>query len=176
MTTVMHLIDTGGPGGAETPLCPAGLSPGSTGNADIGGRAAEGWLSGELRRLSMQPLVLPGAGLIQFEISSALTRTVRQHDVQLIHTHLLGSAVYGALVVMLTRTPFIAVLHGPTDLSYPRLARARKAVAADARLLGHRRRLRQHPICRDGIRCEARIHYLDSKWRRHRPLFTRACR
>jgi glycosyltransferase involved in cell wall biosynthesis len=117
--TVMHLIDTGGPGGAETLFAQLAkhIHGGSLQPLPVVPR--EGWLSGYLRSLGLQPLIVPARGSVNTAYIAALVKLVRGHRAKLIHTHLLGSAVYGAVVGLITRTPVIAVLHGPTDFKSP---------------------------------------------------------
>jgi glycosyltransferase involved in cell wall biosynthesis len=115
LPTVMHLIDTGGPGGAETVFAQlAHRLAERTRSLTIVPR--EDWLSAHLRNLELQPMILPARGSLNVGYLWSLIRIARRHRVRLIHTHLLGSAIYGALVGLFTRTPVIAVLHGPTDL------------------------------------------------------------
>ena len=112
----MHLIDTGGPGGAETLFATLAQRLGSPATRSLAIVPREDWLSARLRALGIAPLVLPAKGSLHFGYLRTLVSTVRRDRVRLIHTHLLGSAVYGALAGMITRTPVLAVLHGPTDL------------------------------------------------------------
>ncbi|HEY0340554.1 MAG TPA: glycosyltransferase family 4 protein [Steroidobacteraceae bacterium] len=114
--TVMHLIDTGGPGGAETVFSQLASQLGRRGTRSLPIIPYEGWLSGQLRTLELQPQLLRAKGSLNIKYLRALVAAARANRVRLIHTHLLGSAVYGALVGLLTRTPVIAVIHGPTDL------------------------------------------------------------
>ena len=113
---VMHLLDTGGPGGAETVFAQLAhrMSEHDTRTLTIVPR--EDWLSGHLRALQIQPVILAARGSLNFGYLRSLLAIARRNRVRLIHTHLLGSAIYGALVGLLTRIPVIAVLHGPTDL------------------------------------------------------------
>jgi len=113
---VMHLIDTGGPGGAETVFSQLANAVGKGRVRPLTVIPREHWLSGQLRSLGLEPTILNARGSLNFSYLSALVRMVRQQRVQLIHTHLLGSAVYGALLGLITRVPVISVFHGPTDL------------------------------------------------------------
>src|ERR1700733_11721411 len=113
--TVMHLIDTGGPGGAETMFTQLAHRLGQNATRTLAIVPREGWLSGHLRSLGIEPIILAARGSLNLNYLWKLIVTVRRHKIRLIHTHLLGSAVYGALVGLVTRTPVIAVLHGPTD-------------------------------------------------------------
>jgi glycosyltransferase involved in cell wall biosynthesis len=113
---VLHLIDTGGPGGAETVFAhlATGVCAGKV--APIAVVPREDWLSRHLRSLGVEPLILPARGSLNAKYLRRLIGVVREHRVRLIHTHLLGSAVYGALLGLITRTPVLSVFHGPTDL------------------------------------------------------------
>jgi glycosyltransferase involved in cell wall biosynthesis len=117
--SVLHLIDTGGPGGAETVFIQLAQRLRIGGLEPITVVPREDWLSNGLRSGGMQPIILNSRGAFNRPYIKALIRLVRARDVRLIHTHLLGSAVYGALVGLLTRTPVVAVMHGPTDVRVP---------------------------------------------------------
>jgi glycosyltransferase involved in cell wall biosynthesis len=112
----MHLIDTAGPGGAETVFAQLAHRMGQRATTTLTVIPREDWLSGHLRNLQIEPVILPARGSLNVTYLRQLINLARGHRVRLIHTHLLGSAIYGALVGIFTRTPVIAVLHGPTDL------------------------------------------------------------
>jgi glycosyltransferase involved in cell wall biosynthesis len=114
--TVMHLIDTGGPGGAETVFAQLASRLGERDTRTLTIVPREDWLSGHLRSLQIQPVILAARGSLNFGYLWSLIGIARRQRVRLIHTHLLGSAIYGALLGLCTRTAVIAVLHGPTDL------------------------------------------------------------
>ena len=116
---VLHLIDTGGPGGAETVFIQLAQRLRGGGLEPITVVPREDWLSAGLRSRGLEPVILNSRGSFNRPYIKALMRLVRERDVRLIHTHLLGSAVYGALVGLLTRTPVVAVMHGPTDVRAP---------------------------------------------------------
>ncbi len=140
--TVLHLIDTGGPGGAETVFSQLVRHLGDGDTRSVAVIPREGWLSGQLRTLGVEPVIIDARGSLNIAYLRELVRLARQNDVQLIHTHLLGSAVYGALLGLLTRRPVIAVMHGPHDFRtagrFPGLKRwllghaCRKVVAVSA--------------------------------------------
>jgi glycosyltransferase involved in cell wall biosynthesis len=117
--SVLHLIDTGGPGGAETVFIQLAQRLRGGGLDLITVVPREDWLSNGLRSCGMQPVILNSRGSFNKPYVKALISLVRTRNVRLIHTHLLGSAVYGALVGLFTRTPVIAVMHGPTDVRAP---------------------------------------------------------
>lgn len=115
----LHLIDTGGPGGAETVFgqLVEGLDRRPLRSLPVVPR--EGWLSEQLRACGSVPELLDTRGSINGGYLAKLIRFARTRNVRLIHTHLLGSAVYGALAGAILRLPVIAVLHGPTDFRDP---------------------------------------------------------
>lgn len=117
--SALHLIDTGGPGGAETVFIQLAQRLRTFGLDLITVVPREDWLSNGLRACGMQPVILNSRGAFNGPYIKALLSLVRAHDVRIIHTHLLGSAVYGALVGLFTRIPVIAVMHGPTDVRAP---------------------------------------------------------
>lgn len=117
--TVLHLIDTGGPGGAETVFAQLAKRVHTDTLRALPVVPRDAWLAGYIRSLGLQPRIVPASGSLNASYINELVALVRQHRVRLIHTHLLGSAVYGAMVGLITRTPVIAVLHGPTDFKSP---------------------------------------------------------
>lgn len=114
----MHLIDTGGPGGAETVFTQLAQRMSSF-TRTLAVVPTENWLAKQLRATSIDPIVLSAKGSFNLQYLGRLVTIARQHDVKLVQTHLLGSAVYGALLGMVTRTPVVSVIHGPTDLRGP---------------------------------------------------------
>lgn len=123
----MHLIETGGPGGAETIFAEL------AGSLDLGGLrplavvSKEGWLSKRLRDGGIQPVILAPGSPMSLRYVWKLVNAVRRHHTRLIVSHLAGASTYAAIVGLVTRTPIVAILHGPTDLRYAgRLATFRR--------------------------------------------------
>lgn len=117
--TVMHLIDTGGPGGAETVFSQLASRTGNENLRSLTVVPREHWLSAHLRTLELEPVILRASGSLNIGYLRSLVDLVRKNNVKAIHTHLLGSAIYGSMAGMITRTPVISVFHGPTDLQNP---------------------------------------------------------
>jgi len=116
MIRVLHVIDTGGPGGAETVflqtatrLDPARFQP----TAIVGGT---GWLAKQLQESGLPPRVVPARGSFNARYLSMLLRLARQHKSDVIVAHLYGSSVYASLAGMLLSIPVISVLHGQSDV------------------------------------------------------------
>jgi glycosyltransferase involved in cell wall biosynthesis len=115
--TVMHLINTSGPGGAETACVNLirGLDPARW--RGIAVVPEKGWLYDEVRRVGGQPVVLDSGS--RFDLPRyfvALARLVRQHKVELIHGHLFGPSYSASLLGLLMRLPVVGTLHGQIDL------------------------------------------------------------
>jgi glycosyltransferase involved in cell wall biosynthesis len=119
---VLHLIDTGGPGGAETVFTQ--LAAGFP--RDLGQPlvvvSREGWLAERLRERALSPVVLDPRGSFNLGYLGALLRLIRHHRVHLVVAHLYGSMLYGGIAGRLSGVPVIGVLHGQSDLAGARLA------------------------------------------------------
>ena len=117
MISVLHVIDTAGPGGAETVFLQTvtGLNPGRfQPTAVIGGT---GWLAEQLQERGLPPLIVPAKGSFNARYLSMLLRLARQHRSAVIVAHLYGSSVYAGLVGMLLSIPVVSVFHGQSDVS-----------------------------------------------------------
>lgn len=116
MINVLHIIDTAGPGGAETVflqtatrLDPARFQP----TAVIGGT---GWLAKQLQEGGLPSRVVPATGSFNIRYLSMLFRAARECRSNVIVAHLYGSSVYGSLAGTLLSIPVVSVLHGQSDL------------------------------------------------------------
>ena len=116
MTSVLHVIDTGGPGGAETVFLQTAtrLDPARFHSiAVVGG---SGWLAQQFRERGVSPLIVPAKGSINGRYLSQLLWLARRQRSDVIVAHLYGSAVYASLAGMLLSVPVVSVLHGHTDV------------------------------------------------------------
>ncbi|MFE8071658.1 glycosyltransferase family 4 protein [Marinobacteraceae bacterium S3BR75-40.1] len=111
----MHLIDTTGPGGAETVFTQL-IAELSSDYEPIVILRGEGWLASEIRSLGIEPIMLNSKGSFNARYLIELQRIIRQKRIRLIHAHLLGSNVYGSLAGLLTGVPVITTFHGSVDI------------------------------------------------------------
>lgn len=113
--TVLHLIDTGGPGGAETIF--RDLVAGLDGERwrSVAVVPVVDWLHGALVRAGVSPMVLASRRTADVPYLARLRAVVRRHDVRLIHAHLLASSVYGSLLARAMRLPVVCTFHGMPD-------------------------------------------------------------
>ncbi len=115
-TTILHIIDTTGPGGAETVFIELADRIQQKNCTSIVVVHGEGWVCDELRRRGLQPIIIKTAGSFDWRLLRSLYSLIKQHKVDLIQAHLLGSSVYGAIVGLLTSTPVISTFHGMVDV------------------------------------------------------------
>ncbi|MEX2475904.1 glycosyltransferase family 4 protein [Marinobacter sp.] len=115
--TILHLIDTTGPGGAETVFISLLSELQNTSFRNVVVLRGEGWVAEQVRSLGIAPYIIDSKGSFNLGYISALWRLVSTQGVDLIHAHLLGSNVYGAMVSVLSRTPMIATFHGAVDVA-----------------------------------------------------------
>jgi glycosyltransferase involved in cell wall biosynthesis len=137
--TVLHLIDTTGPGGAETVYLSLvlGLDPArfrSVATCDVPspgairgqGISAQGWLHDALTERGIDPVVLRTTRAFDLAYLARIVRLVRSSRAELIHAHLLTSNLYGSIAGLLTGVPVVATFHGSVDIPAHRLPTAVK--------------------------------------------------
>ena len=117
MIRVLHVIDTGGPGGAETVFLQTStrLDPTRFCAAVVVG--GMGWLAEQFHERGSHALIVPAKGSFNVRYLTMLLRLARKHRSDVIVAHLYGSAVYASLAGMLLGIPVISVLHGHTDVA-----------------------------------------------------------
>ena len=123
---VLNLIDTGGPGGAETVFLQTSTRLPRDQYSVVPVVSRDGWLASQLTAAGLPPHVVASAGSFNIGYLLQLRRLLRQYRCDVILAHLFGSAVYGCLLGFITATPVAVVLHGHTDIdSWSLRARAR---------------------------------------------------
>lgn len=121
--SVLHFIDTTGPGGAETVFLQvaAGLERrGWRGRSIIVG---PGWVLDTAQSLGLTVDMVPTRGRFDLSYVRRLRDLVRRHQVRLIHAHLFSPAVYASAIGAWTGTPVVATFHGSSDAVNGGLAR-----------------------------------------------------
>lgn len=117
MIRVLHVIDTGGPGGAETVFLHTAtrLDPARFQSiAVVGGM---GWLAKQFQERGEPPHVAPAKGSFNVRFFLTLLQLARRHKIDVISAHLYGSSVYASLVGALLSIPVVSVLHGHSDVA-----------------------------------------------------------
>jgi glycosyltransferase involved in cell wall biosynthesis len=116
---VLHNIDTAGPGGAESVFATLAARLARERFEPVAVIPHEGFLADRLRSVGLEPAFAPAKGGFNLPYLRALLQLARTRRARLIHSHLLGASVYGALAGRLLGIPSIAVFHGATDLRRP---------------------------------------------------------
>ena len=116
MIKILHVIDTGGPGGAETVFrdLATWIEPDSYQHIAVVGRVD--WLHGQLSARGIKTHAISASGRFNIRYLYTLIKLIRRYRPSIIISHLLGSNTYCSLASLLTGVPVICIFHGPTDV------------------------------------------------------------
>lgn len=117
MKTILHIIDTTGPGGAETVFIDLATCLPKNLYRSVVVIRGKGWVYEELCRRGVEPILLDAKGSFNLVYLYGLCRLIKRYNIDLIQSHLLGANVYCSLAGLLTRTPVVATFHGEVDIS-----------------------------------------------------------
>src|SRR5262245_52143530 len=124
--TVLHLIDTGGPGGAETIFLnlATGLDPARWRSVAV--VPVKDWLWGALEAEGIKPILLSSSGSFDIRLLTGVNSLAREHRADLIQTHLFTSAVYASVAATPAKLPVVCRFHGSNDMPASESFRAAK--------------------------------------------------
>jgi glycosyltransferase involved in cell wall biosynthesis len=131
--TILHLIDTGGPGGAETIFLELVRHFDGPTWRSIAVVPSRDWLHGALAGHGIEPVLVPTDGAYDAGYLFRLAALARREKVSLIQTHLLTTGVYGGMVGRLLGLPVVSTFHGQVDVPTGGLS------AVKARIMDRRR-------------------------------------
>lgn len=117
MKTILHIIDTTGPGGAETVFIDLISHLPAQKYRSIVVIRGKGWVYEELGRRGIEPILLDAKGSFNWRYLKSLVSLIHREKVDLIQSHLLGSNIYASLAGLLSRTPVVATFHGMVDVA-----------------------------------------------------------
>jgi glycosyltransferase involved in cell wall biosynthesis len=117
MKTILHVIDTTGPGGAETIFVQLADKIREYGYRSVVLIRGPGWIQEELRRRGLTPIIIENKAAFNLDFLFKLREIIYRENVDLIQSHLLGSNVYCAIVGLITNKPVVATFHGLVDFS-----------------------------------------------------------
>ena len=132
MKTVLHIIDTTGPGGAETVFIDLATRMPKEKYRSVVIIRGKGWVYDELCRRGVQPVLLDAKGSFNFRYLLGLRKIIKNEGVDLIQSHLLGANVYCSLVGLLTGKPVVATFHGAVDIGENERLKGLKFAAINA--------------------------------------------
>jgi glycosyltransferase involved in cell wall biosynthesis len=117
MVSILHVIDTGGPGGAETVFlnCSTRLDLNKFASTAVVG--SDNWLAQRLRENGLEPIIAPAHGSFNFRYFLHIASIARKTNVDLIAAHLYGSAIYASAVGTICSIPVVSVFHGAHDVT-----------------------------------------------------------
>lgn len=110
------MIDTAGPGGAETVFVDVVTGCRAKGHESIALIPAEDWVAETLRERGFVPEFDASMGSFDFRYLLRLVRLIKARRIDIVHAHLLTSGVYGSIAAKLCGIPSIVTFHGLTDL------------------------------------------------------------
>lgn len=113
---ILQVIETGGPGGAETVFVRLASSLASGGHRVETIVGSDQWLAGELRRREIPVRILQASGALDLTLLAALRQQIRAFRPDVVHAHLFGGAVYAVIAARLEGTPSVVTLHGQHDI------------------------------------------------------------
>lgn len=132
MKTILHIIDTTGPGGAETVFIDLATRLPKGKYRSVVVIRGKGWVYEELCRRGIDPILLDAKGSFNWRYLRELIRLIRDEKVDLIQSHLLGANVYCSLAGLLTRRPVVATFHGSVDIGEKERLKGLKFAAINA--------------------------------------------
>lgn len=115
--SILHAIDTTGPGGAETvflDLAQHLIIPGYRNIALIKG---PGWVEEQLIKRGIAYFILKPYGFLSLPYYWQVIKLLRAQNVRLVQANLLGSTLTFSIVSLILRIPLVATLHGQVDVN-----------------------------------------------------------
>jgi len=132
MKTILHVIDTTGPGGAETIFIDLASRLPADRYRPVVLIRGKGWVYEELQRRGIEPVMMDAKGSFNWRFLKNLVALIRREKIDLVQSHLLGSNVYSSLAGRITQTPVVATFHGAVDFSGKERLKAIKYGAINA--------------------------------------------
>jgi glycosyltransferase involved in cell wall biosynthesis len=115
--TVLHVIDTTGPGGAETVFLALAEGCIKQGYRSVALIRGPGWVEQQLKVRAIPYYIRDCKGSMNIKFLFEMFSIIRKEKVTHIQSHLLGSNVYTSIMGLFTRLPVTATFHGHVDIS-----------------------------------------------------------
>lgn len=116
---VLHIIETDGPGGAETVLVDLVRGTRTPHRAHAIVPAESGWLGrtlGAAERSVVGPSPRGASPVLDMPYVKALRASVRRSGATIVHAHSFDAGLYSALAVQGTNIPLVVTFHGASDV------------------------------------------------------------
>lgn len=115
--SILHAIDTTGPGGAETVFLDLAQYLTLDGYNSIAIIKGPGWVEEQLKLRGINYYIVKPQGGLSLRYYISLYRIIKAQNVKLIQAHLLGSTLTYSLLSLLLNIPLVATLHGRVDVN-----------------------------------------------------------
>jgi glycosyltransferase involved in cell wall biosynthesis len=115
--TILHTIETAGPGGAETVLLNLASRLDASRFRSLVLLSREDWLSARLHDRGVSTFLVDSRAWFDFRLPVAMVRLILREKVDLIHSHLPGQNFYSCVVGRLAGCKTIATYHGAIELA-----------------------------------------------------------
>jgi glycosyltransferase involved in cell wall biosynthesis len=115
--TILHTIETWGPGGAETVLLNLASKLDRRRFRSLALLNKDGWLRRSLRSEGVETFVAESRRWCDFRLPRTMAKVVKRENVDLIHSHLPDQNFYSCLAGWLTGRKTIVTYHGPVEFS-----------------------------------------------------------
>lgn len=116
MIRILHTIDTTGPGGAETVFVNLVKGLDRQKFEPIVAIRGPGWVCDELGKNGISPLFVNSKGAFNYNYLRKLIGIIRKYNIDIVHSHLLGSNVYCSLAGLICGVPVVSTFHGFVDI------------------------------------------------------------
>lgn len=114
--TILHTIETSGPGGAETVLLQLATHLDRSRFRSLVLLNQKGWLLDQLRARGIATTLVEWKAWYDLRLPRTMARMVREEQVDMIHSHLPDQNFYSCLVGVLTGRTTIVTYHGAIEL------------------------------------------------------------
>lgn len=117
MTNILHLIDTSGPGGAETVFVNLVSAFDGDGFRSVSLVAPGSWVGDWLEPRGHHVETCRTRGSFNLSYFQAMERLVRSEGIDLIQAHLPGPCIYAGIYSLISGVPLVSTLHGGVDFA-----------------------------------------------------------
>lgn len=115
--TIVHAIDTTGPGGAETVFLDIAQQLQLANYDNLAIIKGPGWVEEQLKQRGIRYHILKPHGFLSIPYYWQVYQLLKRENVALVHAHLLGSTLTYSILTIFARLPLIATLHGRVDIN-----------------------------------------------------------
>lgn len=115
--TILHFIDTTGPGGAETVFLDLVELLQVDGYHNIALIKGTGWVEQQLKKRNVEFYIRKPYGFLSIPYYLKIISLCRNKRVALIQAHLLGAILTSSIVGLVCRIPIVATIHGQVDIN-----------------------------------------------------------